>query len=119
MNPTIVVSWDRNQQPYGKWGCFAVVAVKPEMPVVIKGAGFNTKEKVRITFCFNGKESELGIAEPNLCGAFDLITKVPALTLKPVSPPPPPNPASVKAWVGTELMAVWPLNVVGVLPQLP
>jgi hypothetical protein len=121
MTPTIVVGWDRNQQPYGKWGCFAVLAVKQNMPVVIKGAGFNPKEEVKITFCFEGKEYPLGTAVANDCGAFDLITKVPALTLKPVLPPksPAPNPASVKAWIGKEPSAVWPLNVAEVLPQLP
>ena len=123
MIPTILVGWQPVKEgpflPYGKWGCFAALAVQPSQPVVIKGAGFNPKEEVTIKVCFGEKdipfvEKPLPIVNP--CGAFDYAGKLPVSQL-----PPGVNhvPTSVKAWVGKELRAVCPINIVDKLPPLP
>ena len=112
-NQTIVVSWDNRK--YGPYSCFAALAVQPEMPVVIKWAGFNPKESVMITICVGGKDIPLGKATANSCGAFDLSVNLPAGIL----PSGTPVPTTVKASVLEVLKAVWPVNVMKQIPKMP
>lgn len=106
-NQTIVVTWEPKKYPF--YGCFATLDAQQGMLVRIKGAGFNPKDKVRVTAC--EKDIPVGTAIANTCGAFELHVNLPAGL--------PLGVISVKAWVGEVLKAVWPLDVVKELPAFP
>ena len=105
-NPTIVVTWEPKYFPF--YGSFAVLDAQPQKPIRIKGAGFNPKEQVRVTIC--EKDTIIGEAVVNKCGAFEIHANLPAL---------PVGVVSVKAWVGKVVKAFWPLDIVKELPKPP
>jgi hypothetical protein len=106
-NPTIVITWGKKQFPF--WGCFANLEAVVGMDVRIKGAGFNPGDLVNITIC--EKDVKMGGVKVNPCGAFEFTTAIPAGV--------PLGVATVRAWVSTTVWAVWPLDIVKVLPKPP
>jgi hypothetical protein len=105
-NPTIVVTWSPKYFPF--WGSFAVLDVQAGKPIRIKGAGFAPRAQVDIKIC--EKNTLLGSATANICGAFELQANLPPLPLGVVS---------VKAYIGKTLHAVWPLDIVAEQPVPP
>lgn len=105
-NPTIVVTWEPKHFPY--YGSFAVLDAQPRKPIRIKGAGFKPREVVRLTVC--EKDTKIGEARVNACGAFEFHGLLPAVPL---------GVASVKAWTGKTVKAFWPLDIVKELPRPP
>jgi len=105
-NPTIIVTWEPKKYKY--LGSFAVVDAEIGMPLRIKGAGFKPKDKIKVTIC--EKDTLVGYAETNACGAFEIHVALPAVAT---------GPASVKAWVGDNCKAYYPLDVYKVLPSPP
>jgi hypothetical protein len=105
-NPTIVVTWEPKKFPF--YGSFAVLDAQAQMPIRIKGAGFKPEDAIKVTIC--EKDTAIGKAIANKCGAFEVHTTIPALPLGVVS---------VKAWVGENCKAYWPLDIVKELPNPP
>jgi hypothetical protein len=105
-NPTIIVTWEPKKYKY--WGAFAVLDAQIGMPIRIKGAGFKPKTKVKLTIC--EKDTTIGTAEINACGAFEFHGSLPAV---------PTGPASVKAWYDNNCLAYYPLDVYKELPYPP
>ena len=105
-NPTIIVTWEPEKYKY--LGSFAVVDAEIGMPLRIKGAGFQPKNKLKITIC--GHDTLIGNAVANACGAFEIHVTLPSV---------PTGPASVKAWVGSNCKAYYPVDVYISLPFPP
>jgi hypothetical protein len=108
VNQTIVVTWNKDQFPF--YSCFTVVEVVRNLKVRVKGAGFTRGELVKLTIC--EKDQVIGNAKVLDCGAFVTDVTIPSTVV-------PGTVVSVKAWVGTVLKAVWPLDIVKELPKPP
>jgi hypothetical protein len=105
-NPTIVVTWDPGE--FGYLANYGTVEAKSPMRIRVKGAGFDSKESVVITIC--EKNTVIGKAAANPCGAFVTIAKLPSGL--------PVGVISVKAMGKETIRAAWPLDIVAEL-QLP
>jgi hypothetical protein len=108
-NPTIVVTWLGTE--YGRQTCFAVVEVKQQQRVRIKGAGFIPRQKVKLTICEADAPLTEVVPTANKCGAFVVNGVIPAAA-------PVGQVVSVKAWdaATNKLLAVWPLDIVQRIP---
>ena len=105
-NPTIVVTWDPKE--FGYLANYGAVEAKSPMQIRVKGAGFDSRESVVITIC--EKNTEIGKATANSCGAFVESIKLPSGL--------PVGVISVKAMANETIRAAWPLDIVAEL-QLP
>jgi hypothetical protein len=98
-NPTIVVSLSPEYHPASS--PFATIEALAEKPIRVKGAGFKPKDQIKVTIC--EKDLLIGEAVANSCGAFQIHKPLPPVGF---------GVFSVKAWVGKDCKAYWPLDVI-------
>ena len=110
----ITVSWDpffiyplQGNFQFGPMGFLTTIKVYPYQAIVIKGSGFEPEQEVLLTICEN--DFILATAKANECGAFEISTGVPNLWS--TSSGMTQIHVSIKAWVGGQIEATWPLNI--------